>query len=453
MCSDHQCEHRKRVESLEAEVAKLRAELEKYKKPPKNSSNSSIPPSQDHYRKPYPKPEKSDKKQGGQPGHPGQYRPFSETPDKIEPLYRLQCPFCDSRELDQLSDVREARQEISLPQVQARVTEYRQCKSHCRHCGKASWGQFPENIRVPQEFSPDVEGLIGYLKVAHHQSNEKIQLLLKALYNLHISRSTIDGVLNRISRQFQGEIEKITQGLKEAIVVGSDETGIKINGKKGYQFVFQNRTYCLYHSGFSRGYKVIEGIFKDKFPDNWVSDRYTVQLKTPCAHQLCLAHILRECRYLIEAEESQWAASLKQIFKEAIDLKKSKAEEFDPLDAGTFREIKRIEQQLETIFANPPPQKLERKLFKGLRDKQEELLAFLHDPDIPADNNRSEQALRNRKTHLKVIGTFRSDQGVKRVDTIASIIETAKRQGKNALDILSGRVQLFPAASSCTINA
>lgn len=443
MCSDHTCNHRKRVEELEAENAKLRAELEKLKKPPKNSSNSSLPPSQDPYRKPYPQRDKSDKTQGGQPGHHGQYRAFCDAPDEIEPLYPLQCPHCGSDELEQLPDVKEIRQETCLPQVKATVTEYRQCKSRCQRCRKVSWGVFPDRIRVPQEFGPEVEGLIGYLKVAHHQSNVKIQGLLEHLCGLRIHPSTVDNVLNRLSEQFQGEIEQIQTGLQQAFVVGSDETGIKINGKKGYQFVFQNWSFCLYVSRLSRAYKVIEETFAERFPSVWVSDRYNAQLKTPSQHQLCLVHLVRECRYLIEAEQSEWAGELKQLLQEAMELKKSKGEDYDPLELDTFRHIQAIEEQLTCIFSKPPPKELEQKLFKGLRSRQEELLAFLHDPDIPPDNNRSEQALRNRKTHLKVIGTFRSQQGVKRVDTIASIIETAKRQGKNALDVLCGRTPLF----------
>lgn len=444
MCSDHQCEHRKRVTELEAENAKLRAELEKYKKPPKNSSNSSIAPSQDLYRKHYPKPEKSGKKPGGQPGHPGHFRPFSQTPDKIEPLYPTQCPNCGSEQLIQLPDTGETRQEISLPPAKAVVTEYRQCKSHCVQCGEVSWGSFPEGIKAPHELNADVEGLIGYLKVTHHQSNEKIQSLLKTVYNLHISRATVDAVLSRLSLQFQEEIAAIEQGLRGSFITGSDETGIRMNGKRGYQFVFQNTSFCLYRSGLSRGYKVIQEVFPDKFPSVWVSDRYNAQLKTPCQHQLCLAHILRECRYLVEAEQSEWAMQLKQILKEAIELRKSKAEEFDPLEADTFRQTKSIEKRLGEIFGIPPPKENELKLFKGLRGRQDELLTFLHDPDIPFDNNASERALRNRKTHLKVIGTFRAEHGMKRVDVIASIIETAKRQGKNALDILTGKSRLFP---------
>lgn len=431
---------------LEAEVVRLRAELEKYRKPPKNSRNSSVPPSQDPYRKPYPKPEKSGKKPGGQPGHPGQARPFCQTPDVVELLYPTCCSYCNGHELEPLPAIKEARQETSLPQVQAVVTEYRQCGSRCRQCGQASWGKFPERIRAAQALSPAVEGLIGYLKVAHHQSNEKIQLLLKAVYNLHIARGTVEAVLTRLSRQFHGDIERIEQGLKNAFVAGSDETGIRIHGKRGYQFVFQNRSFCLYKSGVSRGYQVIEETFGDTFPAVWVSDRYGAQLKTPCAHQLCLAHIVRECRYLVEAEQSDWALALKETLKDAMDLRRAGAEEFDPLEVTTYRAIKRIEAHLEGLFNKAPPQEQERKLFKGLCSRQDELLAFLHDPDIPFDNNGSEQALRNRKTHLKVIGGFRSEHGAQRVDVLASMIETAKRQGKNALDVLSGKTPLFANA-------
>ncbi len=452
METEHECEHRKRVEELEAENAKLRAELEKLKKPKKNSANSSVAPSQDPYRKPYPKPEKSDRKQGGQPGHPGHYRPFSETPDEVKSLHPKCCPHCGSEEMEELPGLKEIRQEITLPEVQAKVTEYQQCRSLCKGCGKTSWGAFPETVRSPHTLSPEVEGLVGYLKVAHHQSNEKIQILLNTLYNLHLSRGTIEVILSRLQGKFQEEIESIQQGLRKSFQASSDETGIRIAGKRGYQFVFQNTAYCLYVSGFSRGYQVIESVFGKEFPSVWGSDRYNAQLKTPCQHQLCLAHILRECRYLEEAEQSEWANALKQVLKKAIDLRKSKAEVFDPLDVETFREIRKIKTQLCGIFEKPPPKPLEKKLFKGLLSRQEELLMFLTDPDIPFDNNSSERALRNRKTHLKVIGCFRSVQGAQRVDVISSLLETAKRQGKNALEVLCGKVQLFPKTLNTPCN-
>jgi len=59
---------------------------------------------------------------------------------------------------------------------------------------------------------------------------------------------------------------------------------------------------------------------------------------------------------------------------------------------------------------------------------------FLTNADVPATNNGSGQALRNRVVHRKVCGCFRSVTGAWSHDVIASIIETAKKQ---KIDILS----------------
>lgn len=57
------------VSALQAEVAKLRAQVNK------NSRNSSKPPSSDGPgKRSYPKPEPSERKRGGQPGHAGKGR-------------------------------------------------------------------------------------------------------------------------------------------------------------------------------------------------------------------------------------------------------------------------------------------------------------------------------------------------------------------------------------------
>ena len=52
---------------------------------------------------------------------------------------------------------------------------------------------------------------------------------------------------------------------------------------------------------------------------------------------------------------------------------------------------------------------------------------FLTDSDVPATNNGSEQALRNRVVHRKVCGCFRNGTGARSHDVIVSIIETAKK--------------------------
>ena len=62
------------------------------------------------------------------------------------------------------------------------------------------------------------------------------------------------------------------------------------------------------------------------------------------------------------------------------------------------------------------------------------LLTCLYQKDIPPDNNSSERAIRNVKVKQKISGQFKTGQNVFCI--LRSIIDTARKRGKNILDIL-----------------
>ena len=95
-----------------------------------------------------------------------------------------------------------------------------------------------------------------------------------------------------------------------------------------------------------------------------------------------------------------------------------------------------IKQKFNQHFEKPPPKTEENKLFRSLMGRIDQLLTFLDHPEVPYDNNGSERAVRNRVIHRKVTGGFRTIDGARQHDIIASVIETAKRQGKNVFDHL-----------------
>ena len=74
----------KQVAVMSRHILVLEEKLSRYEHP-KNSGNSSIPPSQDLFRakRTTSLREKSGKKPGGQPGHHGTTLRFSDRPDKI----------------------------------------------------------------------------------------------------------------------------------------------------------------------------------------------------------------------------------------------------------------------------------------------------------------------------------------------------------------------------------
>jgi transposase len=443
MDSEHACEYRQKVSELEKRLAAVEAELLEYKKPKKNSGNSGVPPSQDRNRKRYPQREKSDRSSGGQAGHPGHYHPLSENPDEIIPLHPTVCVHCGSLELEVLEQYGEVRQEIDIPPVKEYVREYRQGIGQCLVCGQSNKGVFPPSVQAPVQMSPSIQGLVGYLKVRYHLSHQKISRFCEELLVIKLSEGSVQNSLKRLSDTLKPTYMLVKEMLKQAFVLHSDESTNKVSGKNGYVWVFTNASFCLFVSATSRGYTVIEELFGNRFPSVWVSDRYNAQLKVNTRHQLCLAHLIRDCRYLIEAKESQWASNLKSLFQEAIAFRNQQGDKLDPSEPEQAQQIQGFQQRLSECFAQPPPSPLENKLFQGLLNRQEQLLLFLHYLDVPPTNNTAEQALRNRVVHRKITGGFRTHTGSRYYDIIASVIETARRQGKNILKILTQKESLL----------
>lgn len=427
-----------RIDELEKKLAEALIKLEKYEKPEKHSGNSSLPPSSDQNTKHYPKREKSGKKPGGQPGHKGHTRTLCENPDEIIELYPNKCEHCGNDQFIKKENILEQRQIVDIPEIKPYVTEYQLKAGQCTKCGQRSIGKFPENIAPNVQIGEKSKALSGYLNVHAHMSNKKIAQFFADILGFDISKGTINNKINELAEDLKPIYDEILENLKKSSMIGSDETSARINGKKSYLWIFQNTKNVFFTTG-KRNFKMIEETIGEIFKGSWISDRYGAQLKMTAFHQLCLAHLIRECLYIIESEESKWAKDLKELFEKTIEFKREKGEKFNPLDKEIFRKTREFKKELSNLFNTPPPKKLEKKLYNGLIGRQKQLLHFLEKKEIPPTNNDSERGLRNCVIHRKVTGGFRSDSGAKAHNIIASVIETAKKRGVNILHALSSQ--------------
>jgi hypothetical protein len=105
---------------------------------PKNSRNSSTPPSQDPYRikRTESLREKSGKKPGGQKGHPGSTLEFSSNPDKTVEHKPDYCSICGRDLSNEEAVFTGKRQVIDLPPTVPVITEHRIYSRRCsgRNC-------------------------------------------------------------------------------------------------------------------------------------------------------------------------------------------------------------------------------------------------------------------------------------------------------------------------------
>ena len=451
--SEHECEYRIENIALQAEVntlakriSEIETELAKYKGPAKDSGNSSNPPSKDQNRNCYPEREKSGKKPGGQPGHVGHHHSFTQTPDnEVACEAPVECEHCHSRDLT-LIEGGEKRQVVDIPEPRVEVTEYQQTQMHCNTCGKVSKSKFPKGVDSHVQIGERAQGLAVLLKTNHAVSDDRVVELFSDVFDLKVSKGWVENTLTKWAQRLLPIYTMLLLGIIASSVVGSDETGNHVNGKKVWTWVFQTVNLVYFKTVQSRGFKVIEETIGDVFDGTWVSDRLAAQLKLVADfNQWCLAHIIRDCRFLIQSENNVWAIQFKQVLTQAIDFRNEQGEQYDPeLQMET---IKVFEAQVNDCFGlDPPKSKKGQTLFTTLRFSQNRLLHFLYDPNVPPTNNDSERPLRQTKLLQKVFGGFRTLQGAQRYDIFLSIIQSAKRQGLNVLDVLTEKSQLaFPS--------
>jgi transposase len=288
-------------------------------------------------------------------------------------------------------------------------------------------------VKGPIQYGPTVEATVGYLSAYQYIPYRRITHFFRDCFRLDLSEGTISKLLTGLSDKATIAYEAIHEQVKQSAVVGADETGCHVNGKKTWFHVWQDGLHTFIVHAFSRGYQVIEKHFPEGFLQSFhVSDCYASQLKTPAkGHQLCMAHLLRELSNFIKNLDSQWSIQMKELIQKAIELKKKLTGEDD---RNTSSEIAQLNRQLDELLTVDCRKfhKKEQAFVKRLNKHRESILTFLTSPDVPPDNNASERAIRNVKVKTKVSGQFRNKDG-KGADQYAklrSVIDTTIKNGQ-----------------------
>jgi len=165
--------------------------------------------------------------------------------------------------------------------------------------------------------------------------------------------------------------------------------------------------------------------------DCWASHFNTKAL----AHQICIAHLLRDANYLNELYSHKWSRAVKLLLQIALNLEKQMNIQ-DYYNHNPRRQ--QVEKRMEYLLDfNLPLDKKELVRFqRRLKKYRDCIFTFLHRPEVPPDNNSSERAIRNIKVKQKVSGLFRSAKGAHNFAVLRSITDTVLKNQQNVLDSL-----------------
>ena len=101
----------------------------------------------------------------------------------------------------------------------------------------------------------------------------------------------------------------------------SDETSARVGKRTFWTWVFHHADSACFVTAASRGKKVVEAFLGDRRPDVWVSDRLAAQMGwARVDHQVCLAHLIRDVQYAMDAGDAAFAPGVMGLLKRAVGI-------------------------------------------------------------------------------------------------------------------------------------
>jgi len=423
------------------------------KLPIKNSTNSSIPSSKDIAKKETESNNKSKiiKPHGGpKHGHAGISRKTVANPDIIIFKKIEICPRTGEL-INSNSKSFHIHQIIELLPAAIKVIEI-QRQTTTGPDGKTIIAPNPDGIQNHQKFGPYLKSFIATLRFRFHMEWDNIRAFFELFYTETISKGAMNSIFNQLRDEFQSEYNQIGEEIKKNAVVGADETGARIDGKKYWSWVFRTDELTQFKVADNRSHSVVQETLGEDFSGTLVTDffgAYSDKFFPDSQKQKCIAHLSRDVKFgkEINNDETGFPSTLLNILNEALKVKKEGI-----FNSPSFVEKRlELETKLDQLIRDEKicKNKIEKRLQKRLIKNRKDIFTFLYNDQVPPDNNGSERDIRKWVIFRKIYGCFRSKEGAENTAVIMSIMDTCKKKKVNFFEKILNAFDVSAFRSVC----
>ncbi len=418
------------LERALAEIVVLKARIEDLLRPPKTPGNSSLPPSKGQ------KPNQRAGKPAPRKSRPGFGRSLHPNPDRTAAFHLDACPHCTASWASQPQVQQQVYDRIELPPIKPEITRVHLFGGRCACCGNSAVATAPDGLGPGSPFGKSIEAIAVYLHYGQAIGFERLRLLFGEIFGLAISEGALCNLLARARAPLGEAAATIKAAVRDARVVCSDETSVRVVGRTWWEWVFVTSRAVLHVIRPSRGKIVPEEVFAGRRPGVWVSDALGSQRGHAERWQMCLAHVLRDTQYAIECGDAGFSVQFKLWLLRAMAIGRRR----EALRDTTLVQYRYdLERRLDRIMAHAGPLGQEgEKLRRRIGRCRDHLTVFMADRDVPPTNNVSERALRPSVVFRKVTNGFRSEWGAETYAAFRSVVSTAKARGETVLGALRG---------------
>lgn len=428
---------------LRQQVADLQGQLAKAKK---HSGNSSKPPSSDitaPKKKSAKKNQHGKKKKGGQHGHQRHQRQAFAA-DQIEETlaYRYDmCPCCRGPLVD-VDLPPKTLQQIEIENQPVHIVEHQRIPQQCAKCHKVHYSPFPQELIKAGLVGPRLTALVGFLKGACHMSFSTIRKFFRDVIGIRVSRGLLAKLVAKVSDSLADPYDELLRLLPEQARLNVDETGHKDNGDRLWTWCFRASLFTLFKISPSRGSQVLIEVLGEEFDGVLGSDYFSAYRKYMkdfnVLIQFCLAHFIRDVKFLAEHSDPQnraYGQAILELLRKLFGIIHRRDEY--ATEEGFRRALGRVRNDLiGVVMAQMPETREAYNLEARFEHHLDNYFLFITTPNVEPTNNVAEQAIRFVAIHRRLTQGTRSEAGQSWCERIWTIIATCTQQGRSVFQFL-----------------
>lgn len=266
---------------------------------------------------------------------------------------------------------------------------------------------------------------IALLKYSGRLPCKLVAAALERDYGLQITPATVLAVNSRVTRALEEDYAAIIQRIRHARVIHVDETGFRVAGVNYWLWVFTTENETLLVIRPSRAKKVLQEVLGSDFEGFIVCDGNKAYSNFTDNIQRCWAHLLRQAEFAAEKCEEAKAlhAALKRLY-----ARLKNALEKEPCWSERLRLWRNALAVLRYWIFKKWKEKPTLKVVEYLRNGLRHWLTFVLVVGVEPTNNRAERALREHVVLRKIIGSLRSQDGVRSHEVITSVLATWRQR-------------------------
>ena len=408
---------------LEKENDKLKKEKEALEKELHKYKNPNTPPSANQHLKPAfsKNVEVKSHKRGAPAGHAGTNKPKIETSNERH-IFGTECPNCQSKNFEVVGQKLQQQEEIP-PDIQPEAVNIIRDLCQCKKCNFKFLAR-DEQTPLQGRFGINLMVLVIFLKFIVRGVLRKTAIFLEASFALKLAPASVQAIIERAAQAGEKEYEIPKQKIRGARLLYIDETSFSVLGKNWWVWVFRSDMDFLLVIRSSRGNKVLEEILGKDYAGIVVCDCWRAyDFLSNATLQRCWAHLMRKSKILESVAGRHFHKKISTLFDEIVKFNSIKRSEKQRL-----RKYAQMTKKLQKITNHYSRYEECEAVAKYINFHIESWFTCIKIAGVQPTNNYAEQAIRETVLVRKIIGAFRSVEGTKTYETLASLIATWQLQ-------------------------